>query len=229
MSCVQCQEVMSEYIDGELELGVEAQVERHLAQCEVCQAVRDDIVQIVHFSRNLPEHVPGAGLWPRIQSEIEAGRTGTFSSSLASLWGRLTTTHLTLSFAQIAIAASSIFLVTLSIGLLRLSGASQQTVTTSPVESQMVVAPQPASVEDAPKIDEIIQRLSELKSSVELRKAGWNPEVRALFDRDILYIDQTLAECHHALLNNPKDDVCREMMFNACREKMRLLEGFSDY
>ena len=228
MSCVQCQEVMSEYIDGELELGVEARVESHLAQCEVCQAVRDDIVHIVHFSRNLPEHSPGAGLWRRIQSEIESERTGIASSKLASLWRRLTTSRLTLSFPQIAVAASSILLVMLSIGLLRW-GAGTQAGAASPAESQMVEAVQPAFAEDAPRIEEIIQRLSELKSDVELRKAGWNPEVRALFDRDVLYIDQTLAECHHALLDNPRDDVCREMMLNACREKMRLLEGFSDY
>ncbi len=228
MSCVQCREVMSEYIDGELELGVETQVERHLAQCQACQAVRDDIVQIVHFSRNLPEHSPGTGLWLRIQSEIESEHRGGFYSKAASLWRRLTTGRLTLSFPQIAVFTSSIFLITLSAGFFGWNGSRQESVASPPVEARPVETLQAAPADET-RIEDIMQRLGELKTNVELRKSAWNPEVRELFERDVLHIDQTLAECHHALLDNPKDDVCREMMLNACREKMRLLEGFSDY
>ena len=54
MVCKQCQELLSEYIDGALELGEQVNVERHLADCEPCRAVRDDLLQIVHFSQRLP-------------------------------------------------------------------------------------------------------------------------------------------------------------------------------
>src|SRR5436853_3284038 len=229
MSCDQCQEVMSEYIDGDLERGEEAQVEKHLSRCETCQAVRDDLVQIVHFSRNLPDHAPGVGLWSRIQAEIQAERrTGTSSFKAGVLWNNLRTGSFTFSFPQLAVAASALILVMVSLSVLRWGAGNAETVQSLQPDSQSEQSVQSAVVEPA-NMQDILQKLGELKSNVELRKAGWNPEVRDIFDRDILYIDQTLVECNHAIQDNPKDDICREMMLNACREKMRLLEGFADY
>ena len=38
MVCKQCQELLSEYIDGALELGEQVNIERHLGECEPCRA-----------------------------------------------------------------------------------------------------------------------------------------------------------------------------------------------
>jgi hypothetical protein len=73
------------------------------------------------------------------------------------------------------------------------------------------------------------QRINNLNAVVEERSAGWNPEIKSSFNRDMSYIDQTLAQCHHDLSDNPQDDVARELMLNAYREKVRLLEGFNDF
>ena len=40
MGCKQCQELLSDYIDGALELGEQVNIERHLGDCEPCRAVR---------------------------------------------------------------------------------------------------------------------------------------------------------------------------------------------
>ena len=45
MVCKECQELLSEYIDAGLELGEQVNLERHLADCEPCRAVRDDLLQ----------------------------------------------------------------------------------------------------------------------------------------------------------------------------------------
>ena len=70
MVCKQCQELLSEYIDGALELGEQVNIERHLGDCEPCRAVRDDLLQIVHFSQQLPTQSPSTALWPRISSDL---------------------------------------------------------------------------------------------------------------------------------------------------------------
>jgi predicted anti-sigma-YlaC factor YlaD len=70
MLCMQCQELLSEYIDGGLELGEEVNIERHLSDCESCRAVRDDLLQIVHFSQQLPVQAPSTSLWPRINAGL---------------------------------------------------------------------------------------------------------------------------------------------------------------
>jgi hypothetical protein len=42
-------------------------------------------------------------------------------------------------------------------------------------------------------------------------------------------IEQSLAECRHQLSDNPGDDISQELMLNAYRDKVRLLEGFESF
>src|SRR6185503_5494595 len=70
MICTKCKELLSAYINGALKLGEQVSIERHLADCEPCRAMRDDLLQIVHFSHQLPLQAPASSLWPRIQSDI---------------------------------------------------------------------------------------------------------------------------------------------------------------
>src|SRR5262249_40938652 len=89
MVCNEYRELLSDYIDGALELGEQVKVESHLADCEPCRAVRDDLLQIVHFSKQLPEHTPSSALWARIQSSIEAEQPAGFWTRAMSWWNRV--------------------------------------------------------------------------------------------------------------------------------------------
>src|SRR5882724_7080176 len=116
MFCKQCQELLSEYIDGALELGEQVNLERHLADCEPCRAVRDDLLQIVHFSQQLPVQSPSTPLWPRIQSGVEELKP--------SLWVRplrwfasLRMRNFNLSVPQI-IAGAAVMTIVVSIGVI---------------------------------------------------------------------------------------------------------------
>lgn len=73
------------------------------------------------------------------------------------------------------------------------------------------------------------QRIDHLKQSIEQRMVAWNPELRMTYERNMLYVDQSLAECRHELNNNPGDQDSEALMLNAYREKVRLLEGFSKF
>jgi hypothetical protein len=84
----------------------------------------------------------------------------------------------------------------------------------------------PLSNPDFQQLEKQINRLSE---TVEQRKVEWDPELRSAFERNLLYVDQCLAECRHQLNDNPADDVSQELMLNAYREKVRLLEGFERF
>lgn len=57
MDCDQCKEVLSDYIDGTQGVDQQAEVERHLVDCEHCRQVRDDLLW-VQFTAKLPEHSP---------------------------------------------------------------------------------------------------------------------------------------------------------------------------
>lgn len=226
MICKQCQEVISDYIDGLLELGEQVKIERHLADCEPCRAVRDDLLQIVHFSHQLPEHAPSGSLWARIQSDIAQERPAGFWSRANVWWAQLKTRNFNLSIPQMAASAAALAIV-ISLGVLlagRSAAPNQMTMA-----SAMEINPNDMQRLSTPDIQQLERDVSRLSENIEQRKSTWNPELRAAFDRNMYYVNQSLAECRHQLNDNPADDVSQELMLNAYREKVRLLEGFQSF
>src|SRR5512143_1174160 len=219
MVCKQCQELLSEYIDGALELGEQVNIERHLSDCEPCRAVRDDLLQIVHFSQQLPMQSPSTALWPRISSGLAELKPSFWARSLQWL-----TNFRTLNFnfsvpQMIAAAAALAMMISIGVILSRRDRPLQ-------LAAQGVITPadiRPLSQTDLQQLEKQISQLSE---TVEHRKDSWDPELRNTFERNLLYIDQSLVECRHQLNDNPADSVSQELMLNAFREKVRLLEGF---
>lgn len=126
---------------------------------------------------------------------------------------------MTATAAALAIAVSTAVLLS------RQDAPTQQTITAGAAGTGRLSA-NPLSNSDLQQIENQINRLSE---SVELRKVEWDPELRSAFERNLLYIEQSLAECRHQLNDNPADDVSHELMLNAYREKVRLLEGFEHF
>jgi len=222
MVCKQCQEQLSEYIDGSLELGEQVSIERHLSDCEPCRAVRDDLLQIVHFSQQLPTQSPSTALWPRISADLADLRPSFWSRPLRWLESFKT---LNFSFPQVIAGAAALAIV-VSIGVMVSRRDSGQTQITAKAPDVMVSEVRPLSQTDLQLLEKQITQLSE---TVEQKKDSWDPELRTAYERNLLYIDQSLVECRHQLKDNPSDDVSQELMLNAYREKVRLLEGFEKF
>jgi anti-sigma-K factor RskA len=219
MVCNQCQEILSEYIDGALELGEQVRIERHLADCDSCRAVRDDFLQIVHFSHKLPLQSPSPALWSRIRSDVDSSEAGAWSRPRRWL-DRVRNLNFNLSIPQLAAGAAALAIV-VAIGAI---------LSLRPLDSG---APTFASAEVTPlssaDLQQLEKQINSLSETVEHKKNSWDPELRTEFERNLYYIDQSLVECRHQLKNNPADDVSQELMLNAYREKVRLLEGFEKF
>ena len=223
MVCKQCQELLSEYIDGALELGEQVNIERHLGECEPCRAVRDDFLQIVHFSHQLPMQSPSTALWPRINSDLAELQPSFWLRPLRWL-ANFRTLNFNFSVPQLIAGAAALAIV-ISIGVMvsRRDSSPLALATTSGVAPSDV---KPLSQADLQQLE---RQISQLSDTVEQRKNSWDPELRIAFERNLLYIDQSLVECRHQLNDNPADDVSQELMLNAYREKVRLLEGFEQF
>jgi anti-sigma-K factor RskA len=225
MVCTQCQEVISEYIDGALELGEQVNIERHLADCESCRAVRDDLLQIVHFSHQLPLQSPSPALWSRIRSDVDSLHSGVWSRPRRWM-GRiktLTTLNYNLSIPQLAAGAAALVVVVLIGAIL----SQRDNRSLQPVAS--AVSPSEINPLSNADLQQLEKQINSLSATVEQKKNSWDPELRTEFERNLYYIDQSLVECRHQLKNNPADDVSQELMLNAYREKVRLLEGFDKF
>ncbi len=224
MVCTQCQELLSEYIDGALELGEQVNIERHLGDCEPCRAVRDDLLQIVHFSQQLPMQAPSTALWPRISSDLAELQPNFWSRPLRWLVS-FRTLNVNFSVPQL-VAGAAVLAIVVSIGVIVSRRDSSQPQLSASADRVAPSEVRPLSQTDLQQLEKQITQLSE---TVEQRKVSWDPELRTAFERNLLYIDQSLVECRHQLNNNPADDVSQELMLNAYREKVRLLEGFEKF
>ena len=223
MVCKQCQELLSEYIDGALELGEQVNVERHLADCEHCRAVRDDLLQIVHFSQRLPMQSPSAVLWSRIQSGLEELKPGLWSRRLR-WWTGFRTFNFNMTLPQ-TIAAAAALVIVASIGAI----VWRDNRPTEPSATASRIAPADITPLSKADLQQLENQIGVMSQTVELRKNTWDPELRNAFERNLLYVDQSLIEFRHQLNDNPSDDVSQELMLNAYREKVRLLASFENF
>jgi anti-sigma factor RsiW len=223
MLCTDCQELISDYIDGQLELGEQTQVERHLADCEPCRAVRDDLLQIVHFSHQLPEQAPSTALWSRIQTELAKEQPAGASVRFRLWWARLREQHFNLSLPQLAASAAALTIV-LSLGII----VFRRDTPTTPVNVNASGVERLSSASHA-EFDALEQQINRLSETIEQKKGGWTPELREAYERNLIYVNQSLAECRHQINDDPADDTTQELMLNAYREKLRLLEGFESF
>jgi hypothetical protein len=223
MHCSEFQTLISEYIDGTLELGEQTRTENHLAGCEACRAIRDDLLQIVHFSQQLPVHAPSASLWSRIAGDLEVDNAPGVSSRISGWWRRISSIGLRLTVPQFAaVAAAFVVVVSAGVLLVRQQPSAVNTAGnfTDPAEVNRL------SNTEIKQIEDEITRRSE---NLEKRKQAWDPELRQSFEKNLLYINQSLVECRHQLNDNPSDYVTQELMLNAYREKMRFLERFEKF
>ena len=65
-------EILSDYLDGELDAAARTELESHLRACSDCSEALDDLRLVVARARSLPAHAaaPEADLWPGIEARI---------------------------------------------------------------------------------------------------------------------------------------------------------------
>ena len=63
---------------------------------------------------------------------------------------------------------------------------------------------------------------------IELRKASWNPEMRASLDRSVKQLDEDIAKALDELQRNPQDEFYKDMLNDSLNSKINLLKDFSD-
>ena len=76
MNCENCQELLSEFLDGTLGHSEHAAVGAHLAACAACAAAREDFHAIIAAARDVRGEIfipaDERTLWLRVQAEVEA-------------------------------------------------------------------------------------------------------------------------------------------------------------
>jgi anti-sigma factor RsiW len=234
MNCEQCQDLISDLLDGALSHEDQSTLNSHLEECLGCADVRNDLHSIVDFcriQRGAYVSPPNEkALWQRIRNVIEAGaRPGALTALPARrrFWSDSVGRSWELSLPQLAASAAAIVLVvslSTAVGLRRWQSGETAKVKTPAGDASLSVAA--ANVRN--RISQQQQLISYWNQRVEFNKARWNPQMRETFDRNLKVIDQAVNDSVDALSHNPHDEVSEEMLNAALNEKLSLLKEFAE-
>jgi hypothetical protein len=224
MICAECQDYLSEFIDGTLPSKKGAAVESHIRACPQCQALRDDLTQIIHASSNLPMHNPPSAVWARIEQEI-----GTPISE--SWWTRMGSRRFNVSFTGRHVAALAAGLAICASSLTVLYVAAPHALPTMSArwetfqDRNSSVAPVMLSTSSVLPSKAAAE---ELQRRVELRLPNWSSELRAAYTRGLATADARIVACEKAQQSAINDAERVAATLDAYRVKLLFLEQFGE-
>ena len=243
MNCEQCQELLSDFLDGTLKGGESARLDAHLEECIGCALVREEFQSILSVARASREEFVAPpdeqALWLRIRNNIESdaelGRAASARAARAGssegFWSRLFHKRWELTLPQMATAVAAVavavsLVTTLGLQYLTPNGAGGASAAEAErsrrgnslralYKQQGFVEPRQAS-------------LQYWQQRVEARKANWNPRLREAFDRSLTVLDQTVNDSLNDLEQNPHDEIAEQMLNSALHDKIELLREFGE-
>lgn len=239
MDCCDCQEMLSRYIDGDLEEVNARIIDDHIANCGECTLMRDDLSAILAQCREdvIGEETPPnpAALWRRINNLIESElpteipvepkRKGWFG-------GQVSITQAVVATLAVAVISSLLTIV----GIRNYFAPPGDDLPTAVNETPSILtrAMRKVGLADSPqqarerRFREQQAAIDYWNQRVQSRRATWDARMTAAFDRNLSEIDQAVGEYTLILQNDPDDKLSEEMLDSALTEKMNLLRQFSE-
>lgn len=250
MKCEDCQELLSEYIDAQLDAKVSARVKAHLTLCRPCAEVQEDFAKIIGLcDLEIVEEITPPNeqaLWCRINNIIECEIKPENADDLKKqkeinrgLFAKIRRRSWSMSFAQLASAVLGIAIISSLLTIVGIknvqSPANDFSVGASTVQPTLFekVLSKIGLAETAQQARERRHRQQQAtidywNNRVLTRRAQWDENLRAAFDRNLNEINQVVAEYTRTLEENPQDEFSGEMLDSALDEKMELLREFSE-
>ncbi len=241
MNCEHCQELISAFLDNELDETNAANVRTHLAVCVPCAKICEDFAMILDFCQleNTADIAPpnSKALWCRINNLIETDISVEIAeqnkpqempkSWFSRVWE--------FSFSQVAAALLGIALVSSLLTVVGIKNYSASETTKIPTQQSVFdralgklgLIETPQQIRER-RVRQQQQTVDYWRQRVEVRRANWSPQVRDTFDRNYSEINQVIAEYDQILQENPQDDISSEMLDSALNEQVDLLREFSE-
>lgn len=231
MNCENCQNLLSEFLDESLGFAERSDVEVHLQECVACFHAHRELVSILNFCETVKDDYDSPpnpqALWLRISNLIESEQQKPAEAAQkvkhASWWQRFSGRTLQLSFSQLASGIAAIAVVAALFTAIGLKGFSGSQVTEDNFTDTVSYS---GNIEE--RLRQKQQVIDYWNQRMEQRKAQWDQKTRAAFERNMLILDETVAQYKNALMENPHDEVYKEALDSAINEKIELLKEFSE-
>ena len=206
---------LSDYLDGELDDAERAALELHLQTCAACRTVLDELRDVVLRARALPSLEPAADLWPSIAQRIASERELPLPVRHTERAPRR------VSFTVSQLAAAAVALMIVSGGAVRMLGRAEPVAVVADAAQGDVRALPAANAASQQDSDGSIAALERMLAESE---AELDPATIAVLERNLLIIDNALAEARAALANDSGNAYLARHYENTMRKKLELLQ-----
>lgn len=236
--CEKCRDLMSGFLDNELEAAEASLVREHLSACVECADLCSELSAILQFCGEEPSETaadaapPNAdAMWKRINNVLEAEIKPLPSPpETRRTWG--------LSFFQVSAALACVAVVSSLLTFVAIRSYNAE-----PDAVMVTRSAQPPGVIDRVLIkfgfsespaEKLERRLRERQAAidywnakVQVRRMQWDRTTREAFDRNLRAIDESLFEYTNILQSDPEDQLSEEMLDAVLNDKMNLLRDFA--
>jgi hypothetical protein len=239
MNCDECNNLISVFMDDELDAERASAVRSHLAECGECAKLFADFATILNVCNAEPssEILPpnSQALWCRInnliESEIKPDAVTPPAEERRGFWQ--------FSFAQLASAVAGVAVISSLLTVVAIrnymqpadadlttrSAAAQTTF--EKVLSRVGLMETPHQARDR-RLKEQQAAIQYWNDRVQARRVQWDRTTRDAFDRNLTVIDEAVHEYTMILQKDPEDDLSGEMLDSVLNDKMNLLRDFAD-
>lgn len=202
---------LGDYVDGTLGDSECRLLETHLAGCEPCRTMAEDLRRVKEAARALPRLTPPDNVWRRIEVSLRAQEAGSSPPRFRLL------------SSPMAIAASVLILIgTIGLFMWWNQFPPRTMEDTNPAELANYVVNELELAERhyvnaITGLEQIVQK--------ENQEQTLDPQVMAILNDNLELIEQAIGESRAAAQEDPESIVARESLLGALRNKLTLLQN----
>ncbi|MGD2295271.1 MAG: zf-HC2 domain-containing protein [Candidatus Aminicenantes bacterium] len=209
MKCTAAKKMISDCIDNGLDSTQRRSLEEHLGGCVECQKLFEDFKKITVTAKGLKEFSPPDQTWFKIATQIKEKQT----EALRPVRPKLKRTFL--SIKSLGWAVSAALLLAIVVGA----------VTFGPRIWEKDASPQKFVLSKLEEAESYYKKAIEsLWEAVSAQKESFDPDLFAVFQKNLKIIDDSILACREAVLSRPDNIDSRNYLLAAYKEKSELLE-----
>lgn len=230
MLCAESQNLLSDYLDGELSDAQRVAVDAHLRDCARCATLRNDLARIIHASASLPLHTPSPKVWAAVEREI-SGRGGVISGPKA-WWDRAGARRFDFSVSARQLAAAAAAAVVLAGAFVAFRVASSTAIQPTGMAAAAtsgVAAPTGTELANSESREEVARMsgaVADMEKMIAKREPTWSAELRDTYLKNVADLDAKIGECQRDYDARGTSTTCA-LLIAAYRAKLSALEEFA--
>jgi len=218
MNCTRFDELVDDFLDGELDQPTRQEAERHVADCAACRRAVEELRSLLREAAALPREIePPRDLFPSI-------RHGLDSSVAPAAARQKQTTLITAGWLPWGALAAS--LLVLSVAVVVVFGPWQrgsEPATPGPAAGTELLAANDALAEFRAAEEAYVRATRLLLDTLEEQGGELSPQAAAVIEENLAIIDRAIDEVRVALADDPGNRRNGQVLNALHRQKLQLL------